>query len=126
MKTRMLLGLVLGTLALGACTATATKQAGQPLGGDPELRQQNYACANGVKIIVTYDNRAQTASIQTAPGGPSTTLSRVPTTNGFSYASDKESLRSFESSGEVMYKGTPIAVYGTAPVGASTRCHPAT
>lgn len=116
MKTRMLLGLALCALALGACTATATKQAGQPLGGDPELRRQNYACANGVNIIVTYDNRAQTASIQTVANGPSTTLSHVPSTNGFSYASDKQSLRNYESAGEVMY--------GASTSGAPTRCKP--
>lgn len=117
MKTRMLLGLALGALALAACTATTTKQAGQPLGADPELRRQNYACANGVNIIVTYDNRAQTASVQTAAGGPSTTLSHVPATSGFSYASDTHSLRSYESAGEVMY--------GTSRAGAPTRCRPA-
>jgi len=116
MKTRMLLGLALGALALSACTATTTKQAGTPLGADPELRRQNYACANGVNIIVTYDNRAQTASIQTAANGPSTTLSHVPATSGFSYASDTGTLRSYESTGEVMY--------GVGRSGAPTRCRP--
>lgn len=117
MKTRMLLGLALCTLALGACTATTTKQAGQPLAADPELRRQNYACANGVNIIVTYDNRAQTASVQTVAGGPSTTLSYVPATSGFSYASDTHTLRNYETAGEVMY--------GTSRVGAPSRCRPA-
>jgi membrane-bound inhibitor of C-type lysozyme len=113
----MLLGLALGALALGACTATTTKQAGQPLGGDPELRRQNYACANGVNIIVTYDGRAQTASVQTVANGPSTTLSQVPgATGGFSYASDTHSLRSFEAN-EVMY--------GVGRAGAPTRCRQA-
>ncbi len=118
MKNRMLLGLALGALALGACTATTTKQAGTPLGADPELRRQNYACANGVNIIVTYDNRAQTASIQTTANGPSTTLSHVPATNGFSYASDTNTLRSYEAAGEVMY--------GASRTGAPTRCRPST
>jgi membrane-bound inhibitor of C-type lysozyme len=117
MKTGMLLGLAMGALALGACTATATKKAGAPLGADPELRRQNYACANGVNIIVTYDNRAQTASIQTVAGGPSTTLSHVPATSGFSYASDTHTLRNYETAGEVMY--------GTGRGGAPTRCRPA-
>lgn len=116
MKTGMLLGLVLGTLALGACTATTTKQAGTPLGGDPELRRQNYACANGVNIMVTFDRRAQTASVQTSATGPSTTLSQVPTTSGFSYATDTHSLRSFEAT-EVMY--------ATTRAGAPTRCRQA-
>jgi membrane-bound inhibitor of C-type lysozyme len=117
MKTWMLLGLALGALTLGACTATTAKQAGQPLGGDPELRRQNYACANGVKIIVTYDNRAQTASVQTASDGPSITLSQVQTTGGFSYASDTHSLRNYEAN-EVMY--------GTSRGGVPTRCRQAT
>lgn len=117
MKTRMLLGLALGALALGACTTTSSKQAGQPLAGDPELRRQRYACASGVNIIVTYDNRAQTASIQTVADGPSTTLSFVPATTGFSYASDTHSLRSYETAGEVMY--------GTSRTGAPSRCRPA-
>ena len=114
MKTRMLLGLALSALALGACTATTAKQAGQPLGADPELRRQNYACANGVNIIVTYDNRAQTASVQTVAGGPSTTLSSLPSTAGFSYASDTQSLRSYETAGEV--------IYGAGRTSAPTRC----
>jgi membrane-bound inhibitor of C-type lysozyme len=112
----MLLGLAIGALALGACTATDTKQAGQPLAGDPELRRQNYACASGVNIIVTYDNRAQTASVQTVAGGPSTTLSHVPSASGFSYASDTHTLRSYETAGEVMY--------GTGRAGAPSRCRP--
>lgn len=116
MKTRMLLGLALSAMALGACTATTTKQAGQPLGADPELRRQNYACANGVNLIVTFDNRAQTASVQTVAGGPSTTLSQVASTAGFSYASDTHSLRSFEVS-DVMY--------ATGRAGAPTRCRQA-
>ncbi len=113
MKTGMLLGLALGALALGACTATTTKQAGQPLGGDPELRRQNYACANGVNIIVTFDRRAQTAGVQTTANGASTMLSQVPSTTGFSYASDTHSLRSYETT-EVMY--------ATGRAGAPTRC----
>jgi membrane-bound inhibitor of C-type lysozyme len=113
----MLLGLALGALALGACTATTTtKQAGQPLGGDPELRRQSYACANGVNIIVTYDRRAQTASVGTAAGGPTTMLSQVPSTSGFSYASDTHSLRSYEAT-DVMYS--------TTRGGAPTRCRQA-
>lgn len=116
MKTRMLLGLALGALALGACTATTTKQAGQPLGGDPELRRQSYACANGVNIIVTYDNRAQTASVQNVAGGSSTTLSQVGGSSGFSYASDTHSLRSFDN--DVMY--------GTSRSGVPTRCRQVT
>ena len=48
--------------------------------------------------------------------GPSTTLSHVPATSGFSYASDTNTLRSYETSGEVMY--------GAGRAGAPSRCRP--
>ncbi len=73
---------------LGACAVLSVA----PRAGHAEETSVTYACEGKIKLHVTFDSDADTATVSASDLGP-LTMEAVPTGSGFHYKSGKYQLR---------------------------------